>query len=698
MPQAAESQAGDREGSVQRYRTLLEVTEAIAQHRDLNALFRELAARLRTVADFDFIQLVLQDPARGTARLQVVETFLPTSVQPGFELPLEETPAGEVIRTQQPYCVEDVRAQQRYPSVHELALQQGIHSACILPLTTAQQQLGVVVFGSTKTGTYRDGEVDFLAHVAQLIAVAVENALNYQALLHTKERFARDRDRLSLLLQISEALMSKLDFRELFVEVSSRHREVHPEHDFASVTLFDKAAGQLRVYALDFPKSKGLLKLDMTIPLDGSPAGHVFRTQEVLQLCPLDTTRFPADITRLLVAEGLQCCCWVPLQTRNGVLGTFCVGRLRAEPYPPDDMEYLRKTSGHMAIAIENALAFKEIAELKDKLQEEKLYLEDEIRTEFNFDEIVGDSPALKRILKQVEIVAPTDSTVLLLGETGTGKELLARAIHKLSPRAQRTFVKVNCASIPAGLLESELFGHEKGAFTGAIAQKIGRLELADKGTIFLDEVGDLPLELQPKLLRALQEHEFERLGSSHTRRVDVRIVAATNRDLSRMVADGQFRSDLYYRLYVFPVQLPPLRERVEDIPTLVRYFVQKYARRLNRRINTIPVEAMRALTEWTWPGNIRELENFIERAVILSTGPVLNVAVKELKAGRNQASRAHVPIPTLADAEREHILLALREAKGVVAGPHGAAARLGLKRTTLQSKMQKLGIRREDL
>jgi formate hydrogenlyase transcriptional activator len=342
---------------------------------------------------------------------------------------------------------------------------------------------------------------------------------------------------------------------------------------------------------------------------------------------------------------------------------------------------------------VENALAFRQIAELKDKLAKEKLYLEDEIRTEHNFDEIIGDSAALKDVLKQVEIVAPTDSTVLVLGETGTGKELLARAIHNRSTRRGRTFVKMNCAAIPTGLLESELFGHEKGAFTGAIAQKVGRFELADGGTLFLDEVGDIPLELQSKLLRVLQEQEFERLGSTKTIKVNVRLVAATNRDLAQMAADKQFRSDLYYRLNVFPIVSPPLRERADDIPLLVRYFTQRFSKRMNKSIERIPSDTMTALSQYHWPGNVRELENLIERAVILSQGTHLHVPLAELKAVMNHTAQ---PLPTLRDSEREHILRALREANWVIGGPDGAAARLGMKRTTLNSKMEKLGISRK--
>jgi formate hydrogenlyase transcriptional activator len=374
------------------------------------------------------------------------------------------------------------------------------------------------------------------------------------------------------------------------------------------------------------------------------------------------------------------------------VLGALNVASLRDGAFTQEDADLLEQVALQVGIAVENALAFRQIEELKNKLAEEKLYLEDEIRTEFNFEEIIGESATLKAILKQVETVAPTDSTVLIQGETGTGKELIARAIHNLSARRERTFVKLNCAAIPTGLLESELFGHERGAFTGAIAQKIGRFELAHQGTLFLDEVGDIPLELQPKLLRVLQEQQFERLGSTRTIQVDVRLVAATNQDLARMVADRHFRSDLYYRLNVFPVTVPALRDRREDIPTLVRYFAQKHARRMNKHVETIPTGTMDALVRYHWPGNVRELENLIERAAIVSPGPVLKVPLGELTPPTQSQGQG---MATLEAAERQHILRALETTNWVLGGPQGAATRLGMKRTTLQSRMRKLGISR---
>jgi formate hydrogenlyase transcriptional activator len=465
-------------------------------------------------------------------------------------------------------------------------------------------------------------------------------------------------------------------------------------HDYTSLVLRDPETGEYGLHSLDFPGADDALRQAiperMTAPLDeSSPVGVAAIRRRPLLIRRADAAGYSSPVFRRLLDAGLQSFVCIPLVTRSGVLGTLNIASMRDEAFTQDDVDLLAQIGNEAAIAIENALAYRQIAALKDKLAEEKLYLEDEIRTAYDFEEIVGESPIWSRVLRDVETVAPTDSTVLIRGESGTGKELIARAIHHLSQRRGRTFVKINCAAIPTGLLESELFGHEKGAFTGAIAQKIGRFELAHGGTLFLDEIGDIPLELQPKLLRVLQEREFERLGGTRTIHVDVRLVTATNRDLNAMVNAREFRQDLFYRVNVFPIVLPALRERPEDIPLLVRYFAQKYARRMDKRIETIPAEAMEALVRWPWPGNVRELENLIERAVILTRGAVLQVPMGELR----QAGEMPGAPSTLAAAEREHILRVLHETDWVIGGPKGAAARLGMKRTTLQSKMRKLGI-----
>jgi transcriptional regulator with GAF, ATPase, and Fis domain len=437
---------------------------------------------------------------------------------------------------------------------------------------------------------------------------------------------------------------------------------------------------------------------ELRVPIGSSLSGMAFKTREPVILERINDARYAPDTTNYLRRMGMQSGCWVPLIHHGEVIGALSVVSKAEARFGQREAEMLAQIAGQVAMAVDHAMAVKRIAELRDQLRQEKQYLEEEINLERRFEDIVGESTGLRRVLKEIATVAPTDATVLIQGETGTGKELLARAIHRLSPRNERTFIKLNCAAIPAGLIESELFGHEKGAFTGAIGRKIGRLELAHEGTLFLDEIGELPLDLQPKLLRALQEREIERLGGSRTIQVNVRLIAATNRDLAKMVAEKTFRSDLFYRLKVFPVFAPPLRERTGDIPILVRHFVAAHSRRMGKVIKSIPEGTMQALIRWQWPGNIRELENFLERAVILTNGPVLYVPLAELETeGQENDGDAESESPTLQAAEREHILKALRDAKGQIGGDDGAAAKLGLKRTTLNSKIKKLGIERSD-
>jgi formate hydrogenlyase transcriptional activator len=496
----------------------------------------------------------------------------------------------------------------------------------------------------------------------------------------------RESERLKLLLDMTNALISNLEPRDLLRTISASIRQCM-HCDTVGIWFPDEEQRQMRAVTVDFPEGKGFLREDMLRPIEGSAVGETFRTGKPIVITKATEIREPDHY--LAFAEGITSGCSLPLISRNRTLGVLTLGWRDENAFSSEDIEFLMRAAGQVAIAIENALAYREIAELKDKLAQEKLYLEQEIRTEADFEGIIGQSSALRQVLQLVETVATSDSTVLLLGETGTGKELIARAIHDRSRRKDRTLIKLNCAAIPTGLLESELFGHERGAFTGAITQKIGRLELADQGTLFLDEVGDIPLEVQPKLLRALQEREFERLGSTRTKSVDVRMVAATNRDLEKMVAEKQFRSDLYYRLNVIPIRIPPLRERPEDIPLLVRYFAQKYARRMQKKIESVSAASMRKLARWRWPGNVRELENLVERAVVLSLGGKLEISVPELADGSMSAARAGID----KFEKQDRIVRILKETKGRVGGTDGAAARMGLKRTTLIERMKKLGI-----
>jgi formate hydrogenlyase transcriptional activator len=517
-------------------------------------------------------------------------------------------------------------------------------------------------------------------------------------------------ERLDLLLNLTSKITSSLDLREVLRTIAANIREVI-QADAVTVALPDAASGKFRAFAVDFPHGKGVIKEELLV----APSAAVKKAMDTLKPVVFDMrdSELAPEASAVAAAEGIKAACNIPLVNRGRALGILSILRITETPFTPENVDFLSRASGQIAIAIENALAYREISELKDKLAQEKLYLEEEFRNEMGFDQIIGNSTALKHALQQVETVAPSDSTVLLFGETGTGKELIARAIHDRSRRKQRTLVKLNCAAIPTGLLESELFGHEKGAFTGAISQKIGRLELADQGTLFLDEVGDIPIEIQPKLLRALQEREFERLGSTHTRKVNVRLVAATNRDLEKMIADREFRSDLYYRLNVFPIRIPPLRDRKEDIPLLVSHFVQKFAKEMQKPIEAIPTAVMKGLRTWEWPGNIRELENFIERAVILTRGKSLEAPLAELRktntegfvhtglhavkqvAGERSNSRSDKG--SVADEyerkQRDQIIRALTACKGRVGGADGAATRLGMNRTTLLSRMKKFGI-----
>ncbi len=669
-------------------RMLLDVARSTASHRDLPSLLRDLLGVLRGVARFDRLGLVLYDPARDIMWMHTVAAARPprTTV---VELPPAQSPSGVAWQTQRPVVVSSVARDTRFPRVAELLAAEGMRSCCVLPLTSPLRRLGALGFASAEEDAFAEADVERLQQVTGQVALAVDNTLHHEAAQHAQQELARERDRLRLLLEVNNALVSNLEPRALFRAIATCLRRV-VSHDYTSLTVYDARRNAFDMWAIEFA-GKGFVKEHMSVPLEGSPAGAAFTAGRPVRLERADLERLSADIARLLLAEGIQSMCCVPLTVHDRRLGTLNVGRFGSEPFTAEDADLLAAVANQVAFSVENALAFQEIAELKERLAAEKVYLEDELRTDYNFEEIIGDSPALKRVLHEVETVAPTDSAVLVLGETGTGKELIARAIHDLSGRRGRTFVKINCAAIPTGLLESELFGHERGAFTGAIAQKIGRFELADGGTIFLDEVGDIPLELQPKLLRVLQEQEFERLGSTRTKRVDVRLVAATNRNLEEMVAAGAFRNDLYYRLNVFPITLPSLRERPEDIPALVRHFVQKFARRMKKRIETIPADAMAALCRYAWPGNVRELENAIERAVILTSGLALRVPASEFP------TRVVPPSGdgTLEATEREAVVRTLRETDWVLGGPHGAAARLGLKRTTLQSRMRKLGIRR---
>jgi formate hydrogenlyase transcriptional activator len=685
-----------------RYEVLIRVSQAVSAYREPKKLFNILVDELRRVIEFDGIGIAQYDETLDSIQWHVSIDCNEPNPALKDKCVQKETMTCWVFQNQQPLVIPLVDQETRFPDTIEFLKEHEIKSVCMLPLTTVHRRIGAMFLASNHPDAYSEAEVRFLSLVADQMALAIDDALNFEASQIAQEK-------LKLLLDLTNSVVSTLDLRDLLRSLSGNLRRVM-SCDLVGVGVPDpEHEKHLRVYALDFPDSKGFLHEEIRIPIEGTPPGTAFRTGEPIAGMVKDLCRTISDSPP--IAEGMKTGCIMPLVSRGRTHGVLLLGRRDDKSFSRENIEFLTQVAGQVAIALENALAYKKIAELKEKLTQEKLYLEDEIRTELNFEEIVGKSAALQRVLQQVTTVAPTGSTVLIYGETGTGKELIARAIHNLSSRQSNAFVKLNCAAIPMGLLESELFGHEKGAFTGAIAQRIGRFELANGGTVFLDEVGEIPLELQPKLLRVLQEREFERLGSTRTLSTNARLIAATNRDLASMVDEQKFRSDLFYRLNVFPVRVPSLRERPEDIPLLVRHFAEQYARRMNKKIETISSETLKQMRQYHWPGNIRELQNVIERAVILSVGPVLNVPLGEIQSRpsttsvnhngdfnelHGSATRGDIR-DVLEETERKHILSVLSQTNWVVAGPNGAATRLGMKRSTLQLRMRKLGLSREN-
>ena len=686
-----------------RFETLVHVSRAIAAHRDPKELFDVLINELHRVVQFDFIGVSFRENDSDPFQNYFIDMASRAELLPEEKLTPEETLTLRVYERQEPVLRSTNEMEPGCARLQAILKRLSIRSICALPLTTAHRKLGAITFGSRRVDTYSPDEVRFVSEVAGYIALAFDDALNLAALRRTSEELQSKNERLRLLLDVTNQVVSNLELRDLLRAISQDVRRVM-QCDYAGLSLPDTENKQLRLYALDFPEGKGFIHEELAYSIEGSPSGTAFRTMKPLTLQSPFAGWLDSPIAQIAVREGLKSVCCLPLISRNRAIGVLVLGRLRDDAFSQADISFLSQVANQLALAVENALAYREIRELKEQLSKEKLYLEDEIRTEMNFAQIIGNSASLRRVLKGVGTVAPTDSTVLIYGETGTGKELIARAIHDLSSRGAKPFVKLNCAAIPMGLLESELFGHEKGAFTGAIAQRIGRFEVADGGTIFLDEIGEIPLELQTKLLRVLQEREFERLGSSRTLRTDARLIAATNRDLEAMVSEKKFRPDLFFRLNVFPVHVPPLRERQGDIPLLVRHFTEQFSRRMKKALETIPSATMDALCRYQWPGNIRELQNVVERAVIISTGPVLSVDVSDLRFPKDSRTveQSASPISTngalhnvLEETERGHILEALQRCNWVVAGPSGAAARLGMKRSTLQKRIHKLGIAR---
>jgi formate hydrogenlyase transcriptional activator len=687
--------------------TLLEINNALIANLTRDALFRAIAEAVRRVVPFDRTAIFLHDPDKDVLRISILEA----AAAVGDELPLgtevsaTDSHAGWVFEHREPLVRQDLAEGLRFP-IEDRVLAAGLRSYVMLPLVARGKSLGTLGVASSRPNQYGDTDVSFLREVATQIAMAVENMKAYASIsaLNTQVTEAAERSR--ALLEINNLMISNLTQDALFHAITHAVRRVIP-FDRTALCLHDPARDVLRVVIVESSLPVTRFTVGMEFPVTDTHMGQVFRSQRPLLRGDVEVEHEYA-LERLNVADGVHSLLVVPLIVRGTSIGTLDVSSTALRQYTMPDAVFLQEVANQVAMAIQNMRAYEEISTLKARLERENVYLQEEIRTEHNFIEMIGASPALFEVMRNVERVAPTDATVLISGETGTGKELVARAIHARSARSGRPLVKVNCGAISAGLVESELFGHVKGAFTGALERRLGRFEVADGGTIFLDEIGELPLDTQVKLLRVLQEGEFEPVGSSTPSRADLRVIAATNRDLEDAVRSGRFRSDLFYRLNVFPICTPPLRERVEEIPQLVAFFVGRFARRFGKTAERVSPETMDRLVRYAWPGNVRELQNIVERAVILATGPTLEIGPDLLgtdkRVGRESPSSPPPSEPrgrdlnaVLRDVETRHVRAALEQAGWVIEGARGAARILGLHPNTLRGRIQKLGIRRCD-
>ncbi len=677
-----------------RYRTLLNAPSVLADQPTIKAVLSSLRSVLSSTSRLHGADLYVLDNDANSLRLLDYDNELDApGAEIGSRIPCTSLVAA-VLEQQKPVLLPDGSQQMlNAPDLAPFASASAGHSTYLFPVSTHQKKYGILAVTKFPGQHFLPEDVELLGSMAAHVAVALECALARDRAEQYQRELASERDRLRLVLEMNNHV-AKLDIDEVLRSASMSIRRYFG-CDSIDFWVINEESGQLQRVLHDFPDGNGMMAAVAFADLGAIELDLKRLYQRAAEIWSSDDfDRLPSGLRNPLKAESIASLAIVCLATENRPIGVLSIGSRKADAFAQRDLDLLSQIGIQISLALDNALDYGRLNASATRLEEERLYLESEINSEYNFEDIIGKSAAIRRVLDQIAIVAPTSSTVLLHGETGTGKELVARALHNLSPRRQRTFVRLNCAAIPSSLVESELFGHEKGAFTGALMQKRGRFELADHGTLFLDEIGDISLELQPKLLRALQEREFERLGSTRTIKVDVRLIAATHRDLESMIRNNQFREDLFYRLRVFPIEIPPLRERREDIPLLVHYFVSSLSRRMQKRIRSVPKHAMEALVNADWPGNVRELENFIERCVILTQGDELNVPRTEFRsAGRTVSSGA----ATFEQAERHAIIDALKHSAGKIAGKGGAAQRLGLKRTTLQNKMRRLNITRTD-
>ena len=682
-----------------RYRALLGMSSLLAAQSDVHVIVHSMSLVLSKIVGFDSVALLLLNKDGQSARLYALESYAleseerGTDIQIGRDFPYKDTSLSLVLKSQKPMFIPSLNDElAKVPGLTQPARLKPTTSAYMFPVSSARRQMGVLIFATSAGGNFSAQDIELMNSVTIHISTVLETALALDAAESYKRNLARERDRLKLILEINNHTVTHLDMGALF-RAASKSIRTYFDNAFTGFWLLEERSSQLELLSVDSPSGLGFLDRVTTTVVKEEDLAKM-RARLTMVFGPSEIDHLPDSVAKPLCENAIKSVVCVPLVGTKGPLGMISLGSRDKDAFNQDDANLLSQIANQISLALENALAYRRITFSCRRLEDTRHYLESELQKEYNFEDIVGKSSAIERVLEQVAIVAPTDSTVLLIGESGTGKELVARAIHNRSLRRDRTFVRLNCAAVPSGLLESELFGHERGAFTGALAQKRGRIELAHEGSLFLDEIGDIGIELQPKLLRVLQEREFERLGSNHTIKVDTRLIAATHRDLPGMVRKGEFRDDLFYRLNVFPIHIPPLRERKEDIPLLVHYFVAAQSRKMRKSIQVIPNEVMNAIISFNWPGNVRELQNFIERSVILSRGETLAAPISEL----NQILLpGEISETTFHGMEREMILTVLRATEGKLSGPGSAAERLGLKRTTLQRKMQRLGIKKAD-